>query len=61
MTTDAMPSNRRPAVYRPPRAVQLGGLPDAAPIPLNAKVTVYLPDNERGADRAEVDGTAYDP
>jgi hypothetical protein len=41
--------HRRPDVYRPPRALQLGGLADAPPIALRSegRVTVYLPDNNR--------------
>lgn len=40
---------RRPANYREQRAVHLGGLPEAPPVPvsLGAKVTIYLPDNGR--------------
>jgi hypothetical protein len=41
--------SRRPHVYMPPRALQIGGLADAPPIALRSegRVTVYLPDNNR--------------
>jgi transposase-like protein len=40
---------RRPHLYSPPRAVQIGGLADAPPVAIrgSGRVTVFLPDNLR--------------
>jgi transposase-like protein len=42
--------HRRPAIFRPPSRVALGGDPEAPPIATNVAVQIFLPDNARDAN-----------
>jgi hypothetical protein len=47
--------HRRPAVFRPPNRVALGGDADAPPVAVKGEVSIFLPDNGRAYPASQVD------